>query len=508
VTILGLDIGTTSCKAAHFDAQGDVLQSAAIPTPTVREGAAATHDPEELWSAVVQLLQRVTSAGRPEVLGIAGMAEAGLLVEHVTGKIRTPIIAWYDTRSTVQAEALAAREEAEEQFLRSGLHASYKYGLSKILWLREGDRELTRGAMWLSVPDYIAFRLTGAMATDPTLAARTYAYRIMEGRWDDAWIASLGLEASLFPPVLPSGTPIGGVSAPAAAETGLARGMPVAVAGHDHVCSMLAAGIVEPGQFLDSLGTAESVLAVAVDPSLGPDDLRTGLALVPHALPGRFCWLGGLSAAGGSIEWLRRVTGAESVSYQQLATELAQTEPGPTDVLYFPYLLGRGAPRPDRLARAAFIGIDMAHGRAVLLKAVIQGLAFEGETLRRAVERAAGRPATELIALGGGVRNRAWLQAKANVAGRGFVVPAVPEPAALGAAFAAGLGSGTLTGVSEVIASASRHRAAGFTIEPDTHWSDAYRSLYERSYLPFTAQLHAQARRRDAAETPGETHGR
>lgn len=491
MTLLGIDLGTTHGKAGLFAVDGAPIRLVTHPTMTRQgDGGHPYHDPEELWDTVAALIREVVTDVNPadvDVIGVASMAEAGLLIDVHTGEPRSPIIPWFDNRSAVQAEDLARAGDAHDTFRRTGLYPNYKCSLAKLLWLRAQDAAVVRGAVWLSVADYIVFRLTGCMTTDPTLAARTYAYRIDEHRWDEPWICALGLDPALFPPVRPSGRAAGTVHRDAAAATGLATGTPVAVAGHDHLCAALAGGVVMPGRAVDSMGTAESIVGVLPGLSLGDREFRSGLTFGPHVLPGRYCWMGGLPASGGSVEWLRTQLSHEPLSYDSLARLLSDAKPGPSGILYFPYLSGSGAPLPDPHMRAAFVGMTAAHGRADLVKAVLEGTAFEVESIRRAAARVTGVRIEELVAVGGGAKNEGWLRIKADIAGCRLWVPVRAETTLLGAALIAGIGCGTYPNEAEALRVVEAQPAT--RIDPDPRRHQAYLHWYENGYLALQEPL-------------------
>lgn len=488
VRVLGVDVGTTRCKAGLYDLSGTAIRLAARPTPVRRDGESNPYfDPEELWMAVAECMREAAGNEVVSVVGVAGMAEAGLLVDGATGQPRTEIIPWYDPRSTPQADLLASREPQAASYRRTGLYSSYKYGVPKILWLIERDPSAADGAVWLSVPDYIVFRLTGACRTDPTLAARTYAYDILERRWDRAWIRDLGLPGTLFPPVLASGEPAGESTLEAASMSGLLPGTPVAVSGHDHVCTMLGVGVTGPGLVLDSMGTAESLMGVV----LKPEDraFHSGLTLAPHVLPALYCWLGGISASGGSVEWLRAQLAESPLDYDEVARLAVEAGDEPTGIVYFPYLSGAGAPCHDLRARAAFVGLDAQHGRGDLVRAVLEGTAYEALSIHKAAERLTGAAAGDVMVVGGGVRNDSWIQIKADVSGVAHRVLDVEEAAVRGAAFTAAVGS-CLVPVEELPPVREVK-----TVYPDPSRHDAYRTIYENRYLPLQGPLRRASER-------------
>ena len=497
---MGVDLGTTHCKVGLFELDGSAVRLASRRTATYRtvEGY-VYHDPEELWSTAASTMTEVLAGLPPryvDAVGVASMAEAGLLVDRKTGAPRSHVLPWYDARAERQAEEIAREEDPLRLFRRSGLRPSFKYGLPKLLWLRAQDPEVTQGAVWLSVADYVVYRLTGRFVTDPTLAARTYLFHIGDGRWDDTWIRHVGLTPELFPEVLPSGTPAGTVHAEGAARTGLSPHTPVAVAGHDHICALLAAGIVEPDVTLDSMGTAESLLGVLGGASAGRPgerEFESGLAVVPHVVPGQFCWLGGSPSSGGAIEWLRSQLAEEPLPYQQMMELLREADGPPTGILFYPYLSGSGAPCPDADVRAAFIGLSASHRRGDLVKGVLEGTAYAVESIRRAAERLVGRQMEEVIAVGGGAKNRLWVQIKADISGRRHRLPPVIEATAQGAALAAGAG-GARSSFTEVARLASGRRGEGETIVPNAERHAMYRTLYDSGYRAFEEPLRRHAR--------------
>lgn len=499
MSLLGVDVGTTHCKVVVCHEDGSPLTVTRQPTPLSHdEHGLPFHPPEALWTAVVSGIRDAARGCDPcqvRCMGVASMAEAGLFVDVRTGEARDEIVPWYDRRSVQQAQIIAAADEPRRLFRRSGLQPSFKYGLSKILWLRERDPHIGDHSLWLSVADYIVFRLTGRMATDPTLAARTYAYSLEEGTWDDAWVRHFGLVPANFPPVLPSGAPAGSLSPDAASLTGLPEDIPVAVSGHDHICASLAVGMSTPGLVVDSVGTAESMLGVLDAPELGEKGFDSGLKIVPHVVPNRFCWLGGTRAAGGALDWARSAVGETPVAHDEAVRLVESTEDGPSGILFFPYLRGSGGVHSDDRVRAAFVGLDDAHDRADLLKAVLEGTAYESESIRRAAECLTDHHIGELIVVGGGSAVESWVTIKADVSGCPCVLPKVDEATGAGAGLLAALGCGIFSSLEELLAVAGSYRAKGTTVYPDAARHERYRRLYETVYLPV-----GQALRRAASE--------
>lgn len=499
---VGLDIGTTHWKAGMVGAAGALLTVQSGPTPLhrARDGC-DWYDPEALWRLVVAALRGMAAtAGEPiEGIGVASMAESGLLVDWRTGEARTWILPWFDRRPQGHAEEIGRQNDPMALFQRSGLRCSVKYGLPKLLWLRDEGIDLSH-AVWLSVADYIVFRLTGRMVTDPTLAVRTFLYDLPDGRWDEAWMADFGLRSELFPEILPSGTPAGTLTPEASAATGLGADVTAAVAGHDHLCALLAAGVTEPGPVLDSIGTAESVMGALAELDLGEAAFKSDLSIVPHVLPGQYCWLGGMSSAGGAIEWLRGVLAEQPVSYEQI-NRLARTAgPEPTGILFMPYLSGSGAPWHDERVRGAFLGLDAAHGSGHLVRAVLEGTAYATESIRRAAEGLTGCPINAIVAVGGGTRNEMWMQIRADVCGCAFSLPNLSEAVVSGAALAAALGRGAISGTGDIAAIARARRDEGTYLQPNKERHGRYSRIFDDGFMAMQEPLRRLGRLRTEPE--------
>jgi sugar (pentulose or hexulose) kinase len=473
--LLGIDIGTTHCKAGVFDAQGHVLRMTSRPTPTQSTPDGRTiYDPERLWQTAADAISAV-AGDDIRAVGVGSMAETGALFDRKTGEARSPFFPWFDTAAAPQADTLKSHFPHAERFSKAGIRASYKCSIAKLLWLRDHGMDMFEGGIWLGAADYIVYRLTGAFATDYSLATRTYAFDIGQKRWDENWLRTLNLPTDLFPPAVQSGTTAGMVKPN---ECGLPEGIPATVAGHDHVCAALAVGAVKPGIVFDSMGTAESLVGTLDKVDLGNEALESGLSYGCHVAPDRYYWMGGITASGGSVEWLRGLLGESPLTYEQFTTLSESANPQPTGILYFPYLSGSGIPRPNPTTRASFIGLSAKHGRADMVKTVLEGTAYEAETMRRAAERVSGLPIDIIIVVGGGTRNRAWLQIKADVSGCQFNVYSLPDATLLGAALIGGIGAGIIDRDET-----TPPDDAFETISPDAGNHAIYRQIYEDGFL-------------------------
>ncbi|RPI23604.1 MAG: hypothetical protein EHM70_22305, partial [Chloroflexota bacterium] len=361
-SLLGVDSGTTHCKAGLFVERAGALKLARTSSyPTQARRAPEGHyyyDPNELWETAAAAIGEVAQAAGKDAIaaiGIASMAETGLLVDRATSQPRSAFVPWFDTSSTPQVKRISQNGDPaliEQRFYKSGLYPSFKCSLAKILWLQDIDQTITHESTWLSAVDYIAYCLTGCLTsqvrTDYSLAGRTYAFDLNAKDWDGDWLGQFGLEPGLFPPARPAGETTGHV-VDHLDIPGLPAGVPVSVAGHDHVCAAFALGVSKPGLVFDSMGTAESLVGALPEKPLGQKEFASGLSYGHHVIPDTYYWMGGLSTSGGSIEWLRGLLGEPPLSYDEIDALGEATGDGPSGILYFPYLAGSGSPHTDPL---------------------------------------------------------------------------------------------------------------------------------------------------------------
>ncbi|MBK9710004.1 MAG: carbohydrate kinase [Kouleothrix sp.] len=477
--LLGIDIGTTNCKALVFDTSGRQRAGASAPTPTLRPRPGwAEYDPQALWEAAVAVVRQAlgqVDPARVRGVAVASMAEAGLLVDSA-GQPACPVVAWFDSRSDPQYRRWIEQVGADTFLSVVGNRPNPIFSVFKLIWLRDHAPEAyASAARWLHVADYIAFRLCGAQATDYSLATRTMLFDLPRLRWSDAVVAAAGLRRDLLPEALPAGVRIGGVTAPAAAATGLPLGTAVAIGGHDHSCGALAAGVREQGVALDSMGTAEPAFLPLDSLRLDPSGGWAGFSLGAHVSRGKYYAAKGIRTSGAAVDWAGRLldfgdaAGSETERMQAAA---ALAPAGSRGVLFLPRL----AP----IDRGAFVGLTADAGTAELARAVYEGLAYEWRSNLELIERSLGLRAATVKLIGGGARVPLWVQIKADVLGRPLRVLDMKESVALGAALLAGLAAGVYTDEAEAVA-AVRHQER--IVEPDAARTAFYERCYGEVYL-------------------------
>jgi xylulokinase len=486
--ILAHDLGTTGNKATLFDAAGAAVATAleayetAYPHPNWAE-----QDPTDWWRAVRDSTRELLTSsgvipGDIAVISFSGQMMAALPVDKSGLPLRSAII-WADQRATAEAQFLADCCGFEQVYRRTGHRAGASYTTAKVLWIQRHQPELyARAHQFLQAKDYAAYKLSGVFATDYSDASGTNLFDLERRDWAVDMMEAVGLDPRKLPPVHPSSTVIGKVTPQAAAETGLLVGTPVVIGGGDGACATVGAGSVSPGEAYNYVGSSSWIAVTSEQPLYDP---RMRTFTFAHLDPKLYFPTGTMQCAGGSFDWLERLLRGEGKTrlYDEMSTAAADVEPGARGLLFLPYLIGERSPHWNPLARGAFAGLTMSHGRAEMARAVLEGVAFNLKMILDAfLEQGAAIQAMRLI--GGGARSALWRQILADVYGLPILRPALlAEATALGAAIAGGVGVGLFPDFSvahEIVQVEEAER-------PNPAYNQRYTALYGLFQQTYTA---------------------
>lgn len=495
--ILTIDIGTTNLKAGLFTTNGKMKNIIGKETQYSHHPSGYTYiDPEILWRDIQNLIQEILedfSETKVQAISITSMAESGLLLNEKTGKPLSNIIPWFETSSISAARLIEKEIDNFAVFQQTGLRISYKYGLSKLLWMKDKDPSVFgKGSVWLSVSAFIAYCLTGQIVEEKTLALRTFVYRMDQENWNDDLIKYFGLQKTHFPERVISCFESCGTVTSDNWQLGLSKDTEVYIAGHDHIVSAVAAGVISPGEVYNSIGTAETLVGLFPKRELTREDFDSGLSFGLFHIDDFYFWMGGHSSSGGSVEWIRKILGNQSLSYDEIMTYLEEANPGPTALLFYPYLNGSGAPYVNPEAKGAFFGLTNQTGKADLIKAVLEGNSYQMELIREVAEKITETKINRIITIGGGVRNHYWLQIKADVSGVQLSIPNISEAGLYGAALITATSEGYYANLKEAIHAQKYIQEK--TINPQPERVCMYREIYEDQYKALVIQLFSQKR--------------
>lgn len=443
--VLGLDAGSSVVKAACFDTEGNMISVATRRTPLLRPGDGRVEvDPELCWSATCDVLREVVARSGIAPGDIAGLgltaAMVGLWLLDRDGDPVRPGINWEDSRSQPMLDRMISERPTlmSDIFASSGSVMQQGCTLPLLAALAaEEPASVARAASAVSYKDFLRFRLTGRIAIDRTEAAVAPGDARAQSV-SPAMRGLFGLDdlAHLFPEPLDSTAEAGRLTAAAAAATGLPEGLPVAVGAGDVPATVIGAGGLVPGAATAVLGTTCMLGRVSDTPVFTPPDL--GLLF---SLPGGKWYRAMVNVAGTlNLDWAMNLLARDLVAapdgFDRLNAEISAVPVGARGLTYLPYLSESGiiAPVADASARAQFAGLTPAHGRADMLRAVFEGVAFAMADLAQALDL---EPDAPLTLTGGGSNSHLWCDMIAEVLRREVIVPDGSEFGARGAAMLA-----------------------------------------------------------------------
>jgi xylulokinase len=443
VYFLGLDVGTTACKAGLYDSEGRILAKsvAEYSVEVPRHGWA--EQPADIWWEKAKLV-----IGR--VLDKAGISGESVAAVAVSGQSPTVVpvdragrplynaILWMDRRAV---------EEARDIERVSGVPEDPFLALPKILWFKRNLPEVYRNTFkFLQATDYVTFKLSGVFATD-WYNASTAHYSVERGSYDTKLLESLGIDASLLPDVYMPGTPVSQVCEEASRETGLSTKTLVVMGTIDAYAGLVGCGGVEDGIACDITGASTCILV-----SSAKKVQASGIFVEKHFVDGLWVISAIMSTTGASLKWFREnfaqlekiieeLTQGSIDAYDLLTAEAQQAPPGAGGLVFLPYLAGERSPIWDPYARGVLFGISLQHKRSNVIRAILEGSSFAARHNLDLLKEL-GIEIKRYIVSGGASKSDFWNQLKADIIGQRVERLRDPDTSVIGAAVLASVGSG------------------------------------------------------------------
>ena len=478
---IGLDLGTTGCKAVAVDEDGRVIGAAKrnYPLVTLEEGQ-AEQDARVVYEAACGVLHELSATLEtpPSAIALSGAMHSLLPVE-ATGKPISRAMTWADARPGSVLQDLHARFDPIMAYKRTGCPLQTPYHAAKLAWMRRARPEVFKAATrFTAIKDFVAFRLTGRWATDVSLASTTGLWNLRAQAWDAELLELAGVTESRLCEVIDSIDTHGQITGQAALETGLTQGLRVVAGGSDGALANLGAGVLEPGSSVITVGTSAALRRAVAEPLLDPLARTWCYRLSSnHLVAG-----GAINNAGLLLEWLRDTAYREfdrAAGFEALLGEAVSVSPGADGLTVLPYLTGERSPHWDANLEFSLHGARLRHTRAYIARAALESIAFCLADIRTIT----GTDGAIRIT-GGITRSRSWMQALSDVLEAPLEPVDAADASAIGAAIIA---RANLTG--QPLEACMVPPARGAVIEPEPRHFAALREAHARFHALF-AQLH------------------
>jgi xylulokinase len=494
-SLLGIDLGTSSVKVLLVDETGNVIGSgsAAYPIHHPQPGM-AEQDPRDWQTAVgiaVRQAVRAGSAGGIQAIGLSSQMHGTLLLDSQE-RLLCPAVIWPDQRSAPQVEEITRLIGAERLIKITGSPLATGFQAATLRWFQQEQPELWEQVEKILLPkDYLRGWLTGEWASEPSDGSGSLLLDVRTRQWSPSILETLHIDGQKLPPIQPSTALAGRLQPDVAAELSLQPGIPVVAGSADQAASLLGVGATGSQTLLANLSTGGQLVLpirqVAIDRAGRMHTFCS--ALEPGE--GRAAWykLGATLAAGQSLRWLReRVFGLEGDDAYARMTGWAEESPvGSRGLVFLPYLTGERTPLMDPQARGLYLGLTLQHGRAELVRALMEGVTFSLYEAYQVIIESGEKP-QRIILAGGGARSPLWRRMVTDV----FALPVqhlqLTEGSALGATMLAGAGIGLF----EATSASQEWARYDPPIEPNLHTHARYlelleifRSAYRQNLLDF-----------------------
>lgn len=443
--VLALDVGTSSVRAIVYDSAGNAVEGLDARTGyrmDLTDDGGVEIDADRLLgiigATIDGCLERVRALPGDAGTRFCGVGYSNfwhaLLGVGEGGEPVTPLYSWNDTRSAAEAAELAARIDQGEIHRRTGVIPHASYYPAKILWLRRTRPALAAMVRrWVSIGEYLYFRLFGRYACGVSMASGTGLFDPAAGEWNGWMMAELGIDAGMLSPLTGEGEGFSGLAGEYARRWPELAGVPWLPAAGDGACSNIGSGCMTGDSVAINVGTSGAMrVCWEADRIIPPRGLWFYRANRRYSLLG-----GALSNGGDVFEWCKRTLGLDGLDDDTIESRIAAIRPDGHGLTVLPFFSGERSTGWHDSARASIVGLDLGAGPFDILRASLESVCYRFAAIYDLLRGHLPRD-NRIIASGGGILNsEVWTQMMADVIGVPVAASAVAEASSRGAAMLA-----------------------------------------------------------------------
>ncbi len=431
MNLLGIDYGTTSIKAGLFDTDFNTKALFSEDYTLNTKGDRVEFPSEEYWSILKRILGQALEKSDIDALAIDTQCETLILTDRDGNPVRDAIV-WLDNRATLEAEAIEAHFSRRTVYDITGQpEITATWPACKLLWVKNNEPEVwAKTERIFLLEDYLLFKLTGKFVTEKTLQSSSLYFDINRGTWWQEMLDFIGVDSSMLPTPLSSGTLVGEY-----------EGIKVVTSAMDQVAGAIGAGVVEKGIVSEMTGTT---MAIFVPSDEKPPYDEDSIVPCHYNYDDGFCLLSWSSTAGMALKWFKNAF-LSHLSFKEIDELAKDVDIGSNGVTFLPYLCGSTMPKYNPDARGSFTGIGPEHNSSHFARSIMESVSC---ILKSNLDYL-GVPVSEIRAMGGGALSPLWCGMKADLTGKTLVTLQNKETACLGSAILAGVGAGCFSSVKD-----------------------------------------------------------
>ena len=433
---LGIDIGTTSLKAAVFNGEGKRLglRSVDYTLDTDNETGHIEFDANEYINMCRKVIDELTAeCGKIDAVSVDTQGET-LILTDTTGEPLCPAVVWLDNRAVEEAEEIKAHFGLKRVYEVTGQpEITAGWPASKLLWFKKNKPDIfEKTEKIFMLEDWVLYKLGGNFVTEPSIQSSTIYYDITKGAWWGEMLDFLGVSENKLPKIAKSAEVVGEY-----------EGIKVVSGALDQIAGTIGAGVTDKTKISEMTGT---IMAICVmSDTIPPYDPNSIIPCHVHAIEGKYCLILWSSTAGMALKWFKN-NFAENYSFKELDEIAKDVSAGCDGLTMLPYFCGSTMPKYNPEATATFSGINLSHTRAHFARSIMEAVAF---TLKQNLEYVGDGAVEEIRITGGGASSKLWSQIKADVTGKKLRTVSESETACLGSAILAAVGVGAFSSISE-----------------------------------------------------------
>jgi xylulokinase len=449
--ILGIDIGTSGCKAIVFDERWDLIAHSYREYNLIDVGENSFDlEAETVWEKIKQAVIEINQKTRGkniQALAVSALGDVIIPLDKNGNTVRPSIID-FDPRGKKESDAFINEHGAEELYRITGMPPIHINSLAKILWIMKNEPENYKKVYrWATFEDYILQKLGVKPTVSYSLAARTMLFNIHNRSWSKEIINAIGVDENSLPEPVPSGRVVSNINKNIAKELGFSRDVIACSGGHDMVCAAIGAGldVNAPHTALNIMGSMEAIITLMKKPKLNKKMFNSFYPCYPGFQ--EYFSLSLNLTSGSIVKWYREIfssfsqTKKNNNSYDTLLQNIDPNNPG--DLLLIPHFSGACNPLFNPDAKGILYGLSLNTKLNDIIQSILEGLCFDLKIHIQGFHRA-GIPINRLKIVGGGSKSDQWLQLKSNITGMEIISSTLYEASAMGAAALAGTALGVV----------------------------------------------------------------